>query len=32
MLGISVSSKNDGVFVLHMPIEDKGDKVCFMFV
>lgn len=24
--GISVSSKTDGVFVLHMPIEEKGDK------
>lgn len=26
-LGISVSSKTDGVIVLHLPIEDKGDKV-----
>ena len=26
-LGISVSSKMDGVIVLHLPIEDKGDKV-----
>ena len=27
--GISVSSKTDGVLVLHLPIEDKGDKVSF---
>lgn len=26
-LGISVSSKTDGVIVLHLPIEDRGDKV-----
>ena len=26
-LGISVSSKMDGVIVLHLPIEDRGDKV-----
>ena len=25
--GISVSSKTDGVLVLHMPVEDKSDKV-----
>ena len=29
-VGISVSSKTDGVFVLHLPIEGKGDKVCFL--
>ena len=28
IVGISVSSKTDGVFVLHTPIEEKGDKVC----
>ncbi|XP_078362990.1 unconventional myosin-Ic-like [Oculina patagonica] len=26
LTGISVSSKTDGVLVLHMPVEDKGDK------
>lgn len=26
LTGISVSSKTDGVLVLHLPIEDKGDK------
>ena len=30
-IGISVSSMGDGVLVLHMPIEDKGDKVCLFF-
>jgi len=25
--GISVSAKTDGVLVLHMPVEDKSDKV-----
>lgn len=26
LIGISVSSKNDGVFVLHVPIDEKADK------
>ncbi|KAJ7387260.1 Unconventional myosin-Ih [Desmophyllum pertusum] len=26
LTGISVSSKTDGVLVLHVPVEDKGDK------
>jgi len=29
--GISVSSKNDGVFVLHVPIDEKADKVCLKY-
>ena len=30
--GISVSSKNDGVFVLHVPIDEKADKVCLKYL